>query len=139
MACCAVLCVLCAQLKKILSANAEAPLNIECIMDDKDVRVRHTHTQFAVHHAITRITRRETWGWRRAGGGAPPAERRNQQAASVYRQRLSVWGSGRGCESRLLHAHALMQGSLTRDQLETLAEPLGARLKVVLEKVRGSC
>ncbi|KAM7255544.1 hypothetical protein ACFE04_008442 [Oxalis oulophora] len=28
----------CEKLKKILSANAEAPLNIECLMDDKDVR-----------------------------------------------------------------------------------------------------
>ncbi len=27
------------QVKKMLSANAEAPLSIECIMDDKDVRV----------------------------------------------------------------------------------------------------
>jgi molecular chaperone DnaK (HSP70) len=26
------------QLKKTLSANPEAPLNIECLMDDKDVR-----------------------------------------------------------------------------------------------------
>ncbi len=42
---CACVCVcVCSQLKKILSANPEAPLNIECIMDDKDVRVSHnTH------------------------------------------------------------------------------------------------
>lgn len=29
-----------AQLKKMLSANNEAPLNVECIMDDIDVRGR---------------------------------------------------------------------------------------------------
>ncbi|KAJ6935167.1 heat shock 70 kDa protein 16-like isoform X2 [Populus alba x Populus x berolinensis] len=28
----------CEKLKKVLSANAEAPLNIECLMDEKDVR-----------------------------------------------------------------------------------------------------
>jgi molecular chaperone DnaK (HSP70) len=28
------------QVKKMLSANAEAPINVECIMDDTDVRVR---------------------------------------------------------------------------------------------------
>lgn len=27
-------------MKKMLSANAEAPYNIECIMDDVDVKVR---------------------------------------------------------------------------------------------------
>ena len=27
-----------AQIKRILSANAEAPLNVECIMEDQDVR-----------------------------------------------------------------------------------------------------
>ncbi|KAK3137331.1 hypothetical protein QOZ80_5BG0450890 [Eleusine coracana subsp. coracana] len=30
--------VACEKLKKVLSANPEAPLNIECLMDDKDVR-----------------------------------------------------------------------------------------------------
>ncbi|GAX78376.1 hypothetical protein CEUSTIGMA_g5818.t1 [Chlamydomonas eustigma] len=33
------------KLKKMLSANAEAPLNIECIMDDKDVRGMMTREQ----------------------------------------------------------------------------------------------
>jgi heat shock protein 4 len=30
--------VACEKLKKVLSANPEAPLNIECLMDEKDVR-----------------------------------------------------------------------------------------------------
>eukprot|EP00250_Pteridium_aquilinum_P018222 c23991_g2_i2 orf=284-2206(+) len=30
--------VACEKMKKVLSANAEAPLNIECLMDEKDVR-----------------------------------------------------------------------------------------------------
>ena len=34
------------QAKKILSANSEAPINIECIMDDKDVRGSITREAF---------------------------------------------------------------------------------------------
>ncbi|KAL8147053.1 hypothetical protein AgCh_004684 [Apium graveolens] len=30
--------VVCEKLKKVLSANPEAPLNIECLMDEKDVK-----------------------------------------------------------------------------------------------------
>ncbi|CAL9080770.1 unnamed protein product [Musa textilis] len=35
---CLRLCAACEKLKKVLSANPEAPLNIECLMDEKDVR-----------------------------------------------------------------------------------------------------
>lgn len=33
-------------MKKVLSANAESPLNIECIMDDVDVRGHMNREQF---------------------------------------------------------------------------------------------
>ncbi|RVW40248.1 Heat shock 70 kDa protein 16 [Vitis vinifera] len=35
--------VACEKLKKVLSANAEAPLNIECLMDEKDVDCGQDH------------------------------------------------------------------------------------------------
>ena len=36
------------QLKRMLSANAEAPLNIECIMEDADVRGKLTREELEV-------------------------------------------------------------------------------------------
>ncbi|KAJ4959431.1 hypothetical protein NE237_026542 [Protea cynaroides] len=36
----------CEKLKKVLSANPEAPLNIECLMDDKDVRGQIKREEF---------------------------------------------------------------------------------------------
>uniref|UniRef100_A0A7N0UWN3 Uncharacterized protein n=1 Tax=Kalanchoe fedtschenkoi TaxID=63787 RepID=A0A7N0UWN3_KALFE len=36
----------CEKLKKVLSANPQAPLNIECLMDDKDVRGMITRDEF---------------------------------------------------------------------------------------------
>eukprot|EP00897_Mesotaenium_endlicherianum_P002927 jgi/Mesen1/2662/ME000167S01811 len=36
----------CEKMKKVLSANPEAPLNIECLMDEKDVRDKMTRDKF---------------------------------------------------------------------------------------------
>ncbi|KAK4751600.1 hypothetical protein SAY87_005082 [Trapa incisa] len=48
----------CEKLKKILSANAEAPLNIECLMDEKDVKGRIKREEFEklVSGLLERIT-----------------------------------------------------------------------------------
>ena len=39
-------CCIAMQLKKILSANPEAPINVECLMNDIDVRSTMTRDMF---------------------------------------------------------------------------------------------
>ena len=47
----------CEKLKKVLSANAEAPLNIECLMDEKDVKgfIRREEFEKLVSRLLERI------------------------------------------------------------------------------------
>ncbi|KAH9322941.1 hypothetical protein KI387_017580 [Taxus chinensis] len=47
----------CEKLKKVLSANAEAPLNIECLMDEKDVRgfIKRDEFEKLSYHLLERI------------------------------------------------------------------------------------
>lgn len=48
----------CEKLKKVLSANAEAPLNIECLMDEKDVKsfIRREEFEKLASHLLERIS-----------------------------------------------------------------------------------